>query len=35
MKKLLRAADVIVRAAAIVVCLPLFVGLFYEMRKRL
>lgn len=35
MKKLRRAIDIIARAAAVVVCLPLFIAMFAEMRKRL
>jgi hypothetical protein len=35
MNNVKKKIDLIVRALAIVVCLPLFVGLFYEMRKRI
>lgn len=35
MKRLLKAADIIVRAAAVVVCLPLLILMFAEMRRRL
>lgn len=35
MKKLIRSIDVIFRLLAVVVCLPLFVVMLYEVRKRL
>lgn len=35
MKKFIQSIDVIFRLLAVVVCLPLFVVMLYEMRKRI